>query len=65
MSTNKTVNFERLLLELRPLLEKTAERNRFWEIRIHGSDGRARLELIVQGATYSYVDIEEKPRPPP
>lgn len=54
MSEMQAVKLDRLLLDLRTLIEATAAQHKYWEVRIHGSDGKARLEVIYQGATYSY-----------
>lgn len=52
--TDKAVQLDRLLVDLRALLEPLAAQHKYWEVRIHGSDGRARVEIIYQGATYNY-----------
>ena len=54
MSDTKAVQLDRLLVDLRALLEPLAAQHKYWEVRIHGSDGRARVEVIYQGATYNY-----------
>lgn len=54
MSDAKPVHLDRLMLDLRTTIEQAATQHKYWEVRIHGSDGRARVEIIYQGATYNY-----------
>lgn len=54
VNVQKPVSFERMLRDLRPLLESLAMQHRFWEIRIHGGQGMARVEVIYQMDSYRY-----------
>lgn len=47
-------NFELLLIDLRKIIEATANQHKFWEIRIHGGKGLARVEVHYQGDSYNY-----------
>lgn len=52
--TPEPVQFDSLLADLRKLFEAIAAQHKYWEVRVHGSDGRARIEVIYQGGSYSY-----------
>jgi len=39
---------ERLVGDLQRVIEELQVDHKFWEIRIHGSDGIARLEIVFQ-----------------
>lgn len=43
---------DRLLLDLSKLMDDLSAKHRYWEIRLHRSDNRIRLEVIFQGDTY-------------
>ena len=50
---------ECLLVDLQTAIEKIRVDHRFWEVRIYGSDGQARVEIIVQQR--AKYDLTPKP----
>jgi hypothetical protein len=50
---------ECLLVDLQTAIEKIRVDHRFWEVRIYGSDGQARVEIIVQQR--AKYDLSSKP----
>lgn len=48
------VNVDMLIRDVRRQVEQLAEQHKYWELRIHGSDGQARIEVVYQGDKYDY-----------
>jgi len=52
---------ECLVNDVEAAIEKLRRDHRFWEVRIYGSDGQARVEIIVQQR--AKYDLGAKPEP--
>ena len=60
MNKAKTVQVDRLLLDLRTVIEAVAAKHKFWEVRVHGSDGIARIEVIYQSELITQAEIQHR-----